>query len=247
MVLLIDASNVVKPVGSSVGNPGRFPSFLHRGKIYTIFSIPSLYRPHKVKMTKYLVFTITCYALSTISQSGGVSNFIYYNQGTTNSNQEYELVEVDAIYNEGYQYKNDPLSKNEYHVGSPMQYLFEKLPNGTIISPSNGLRSSVPLGPIGQGTFEIRGDGRMTDITIFNNGPNAETNPLAIKLDLNDAVFGFKFMDQSAQKSVAKIFQTSPLDENMQNSFWEINLHVGRSISYEVKCALSALMNVLYV
>lgn len=146
--------------------------------------------------------------------SANVSDFIYYNSGTTTSRQRYELVPITAIYNEGYQYKDDVFGSNAWHTGQ-LAYLFERYENGTIGTPSSGLRSSVPLGPVGQGTFELRGDGRMTDFSIFNNGPNAEPNSIAVKIDLNDAVFGFKFVDESTNKVIVKIIQTSPYDELM--------------------------------
>eukprot|EP01084_Bolivina_argentea_P249560 417827_1 len=161
-----------------------------------------------------LLSFLLCYSIFISSKAtpSSVQDFVYYNSGTTSKDQNYGLVAVNAIYNEGYQYKDDPLGSNNFHVGSPLTYLFEKYQNSSLGTPSNGLRSSVPLGPIGQGAFEIRGDGRMTDFTIFNNGPNAEPSPLAYKWDLNDAMFGFGF-----NKSVYKIFQTSPLNTNLTN------------------------------
>eukprot|EP01083_Nonionella_stella_P170708 581535_1 len=161
-----------------------------------------------------VIIGLYLFTLSVSSQSIlTVKDFIYYNSGTTSKSQIYELVQVGNVYNEGYQYKDDFLGSNEWQVQYPLTYLFERYQNGTIGTPSSGLRSSVFLGPIGQGGFEMRGDGRLTDFTIFNNAPNARPSTFAKKWDLNEAVFGFTFRDTSA--SISKIFQTSPLDDTM--------------------------------
>ena len=163
--------------------------------------------------TSYILECIILALKFSVSLSS-VSDFIYYNEGTTTSQQRYQLVPITAIYNEGYMYKDDIFGSNDWHTNE-FPYLFERYTNGTIGTPSNGLRSSVPLGPVGQGTFELRGDGRMTDFTIFNNGPNAKPSSFAVKIDLNDAVFGFKFFDKTTNIQIAKIIQTSPYDESM--------------------------------
>eukprot|EP01084_Bolivina_argentea_P033972 62837_1 len=166
---------------------------------------------------KPIVINMIC-LICLVSAIPTVTDFMYYNSGTTNSTQKYKLVGVTNIYNEGYQYKNDPLSANDWKVGSPLTYLFETIgnhSNQTLKTPTSGLRSSVFMGPIGQGGFEMRGDGRLTDFTIFNNGPNARPSQFAYKWDLNDAVFGFTFKNKQLQYLSSKIFQTSPIDDRM--------------------------------
>eukprot|EP01084_Bolivina_argentea_P249559 417826_1 len=139
------------------------------------------------------VFVLLCFlfCLFISSKASSVEDFVYYNSGTTRNDQKYGLVGVTNIYNEGYQYKDDPLGQNTWSVQQPLTYLFEINKNQSISTPSNGMRSSPPLGTMGQGSFEIRGDGRMTDFTIFNNGPNSKQSDFAYKWDLNDAIFGF--------------------------------------------------------
>ena len=160
----------------------------------------------------FLIYVVL-YLSSLIFALPNVGDFIYYNEGTTTNKQNYILASITNIYNEGYQYKDHFLGSNNWHENSPLNYLFEIYANQTIGKPSNGMRSSVPLGTFGQGIFELRGDGRLTDFTIFNNAPNAEPSDFSHKYDLNDAVFGFKFNTKYGISS--KILQTKPYDENM--------------------------------
>eukprot|EP01084_Bolivina_argentea_P150307 262502_1 len=152
----------------------------------------------------------------------GVSSFIFLNSDTVSRNESFELVEISAIYGEGYQYKNDPLSSNIWAPGvtKNLQYLFgiNKTNNSTnkYYIPSSGMRSAPALGAFGQGTFEIRADGRQTDFTIFNNAPNMEPSTFARKWDLNEAVFGFLIENDI---SSARILQTQPLDEDYMNKY----------------------------
>jgi hypothetical protein len=64
-------------------------------------------------------------------------------------------------------------------------------PIGNATTPPSGMRSSVPLGPLGEGSVELRADGRFADWgTIFNNGPYVADQSWARKIELDDAVFG---------------------------------------------------------
>ena len=38
------------------------------------------------------------------------------------------------------------------------------------------MRSSLPFDSMGDGTFDMRGDGRFTDLLMYNNGPGTASN-----------------------------------------------------------------------
>ena len=62
--------------------------------------------------------------------------------------------------------------------------------DSNLVSPPSGLRSSVPLGPLGEGSLELRADGRLADWgTIFNNGPYTTNSSWAKKIDVDAAAF----------------------------------------------------------
>ena len=53
------------------------------------------------------------------------------------------------------------------------------------------MRSSVPLGPLGEGSVELRVDGRLARWgTVFNNGPYTKDVAWAHKIDIDEAVLG---------------------------------------------------------
>ena len=136
-----------------------------------------------------------------------MNDFIFWNSGTISRDETFELVPISNIYNEGYQYKGN--GQNTWNVGSPLYYLFGKNDTNYYI-PSQGLRSSMPLNGLGGGAFELKGDGRMTDFTIFNNGVYGEhgnPNNWARKWDIDDQIFGFMVNNNSDN---SRIFQTHP-------------------------------------
>ena len=62
--------------------------------------------------------------------------------------------------------------------------------NSNLASPPSGMRSSVPLGPLGEGSVELRADGRLADWgTIFNNAPYTKDPSWSKKIDVDDAAF----------------------------------------------------------
>ena len=64
--------------------------------------------------------------------------------------------------------------------GSPRDYLWDTSrgaqPGAGLAAPPMGLRSAVPLGGIGAGTFELRGDGSFADWTLENQGTALAAN-----------------------------------------------------------------------
>eukprot|EP01084_Bolivina_argentea_P219344 372041_1 len=101
-----------------------------------------------------------------------IDSLIFYNHGSVDSSESFEIVNLASNYQEGYMYMDDPNSNNNIQVGE-LGWLFKKEQDGSYSTPSSGMRSSVPFGSMGGGIFEMRGDGRFTDSLIYNNGPGA--------------------------------------------------------------------------
>eukprot|EP01062_Namystynia_karyoxenos_P020533 TRINITY_DN17768_c0_g1_i1.p1 TRINITY_DN17768_c0_g1~~TRINITY_DN17768_c0_g1_i1.p1 ORF type:complete len:1046 (+),score=334.04 TRINITY_DN17768_c0_g1_i1:92-3139(+) len=75
--------------------------------------------------------------------------------------------------------------------------------------PPSGMRSAVPLGGLGEGSVELRADGRLADWgTILNNGPYAADKGWARKIDVDDAAFGV--LAVGAKAKAAKLLRTHP-------------------------------------
>lgn len=65
--------------------------------------------------------------------------------------------------------------------------------------PPSGMRSAVPLGGLGTGSFELRADGTIHEWTIENQSPggSAKLNKGALNL----AVFGVRIADGDKSKA----------------------------------------------
>ena len=81
--------------------------------------------------------------------------------------------------------------------------------NGSPITPPMGIRSAVPLGGIGAGTFELRADGNFKDWQIFNN--------TGWKPDLKFNLFSLRVQSQATDnmmikggKAIARVLSTHP-------------------------------------
>ncbi|RAP78548.1 GH116 family glycosyl-hydrolase [Paenibacillus montanisoli] len=73
------------------------------------------------------------------------------------------------------------------------------------IDPPIGIRSAVPLGGLGAGTLELRGDGSIKEWNIFNNSPAGGGQ----KVELNEALFGIRVKDKD-KKITTRSVRTSP-------------------------------------
>ena len=106
--------------------------------------------------------------------SDALSRLLFLNEGHVTSSQRFALHTVTAVYNEEYSYNGDGGNRwLAYNKG--LEYLFEQHADNSTATPPSGMRSSVPLGPLGGGTVELRGDGALRDWSIWNNGPYAGT------------------------------------------------------------------------
>ncbi|XP_068694647.1 uncharacterized protein [Montipora foliosa] len=73
-------------------------------------------------------------------------------------------------------------------------------------SPPSGMRSAVPLGGLGTGSFELRADGSIHEWTVENQSPAGSAKLNYVALDL--AVFGVRV--QTETSSIAKLLRTHP-------------------------------------
>lgn len=89
------------------------------------------------------------------------------------SDDVFELISQQTLYQEGYMYGGgDPVSQGPWNVPH-LQYLYQREANGSGYRvPPNGMRSAVPLGPVGGGTVELRADGGLRDWRLLNNQPH---------------------------------------------------------------------------
>ncbi len=83
-------------------------------------------------------------------------------------------------------------------------YLFE-VKDGVRVDPPSGMRSSVPLGGLGAGTVELRGDGGFMDWNIFNNSPATGNE----KVQLPNGFMGL-WVQGKSEESVASTLRTHP-------------------------------------
>jgi non-lysosomal glucosylceramidase len=90
----------------------------------------------------------------------------------------------------------------------PRPYLWKHNSDGTRAAPGTGLRSAVPLGGIGAGSFEVRADGSFHEWTIENASPasQAKLSPAALR----DALFGVRVVETGNEQVFAKALRTSP-------------------------------------
>ena len=61
------------------------------------------------------------------------------------------------------------------HPGTTMEYMYD-VTNGSAVAPPVGMRSAVPLGGLGTGSVELRGDGSFRDWMLENQGPALAAN-----------------------------------------------------------------------
>ena len=94
----------------------------------------------------------------------------FLHEGVARAADTYEYRDMCVRYTEGLDTWNNlvpPPPDRHDHGSSWRRYLFG--PNAT--APPPGLRSAVPLGGLGTGSFELRGDGGIHEWLVENNGP----------------------------------------------------------------------------
>ena len=94
----------------------------------------------------------------------------FYHEGLTRASSTFARLEQCSGFSE---------CLTQWTCGSPRDELWDAT-NGTdmgaVAAPPMGLRSAVPLGGIGAGTFELRGDGSFADWMIENQGTALAAN-----------------------------------------------------------------------
>jgi uncharacterized protein (DUF608 family) len=101
----------------------------------------------------------------------------FRNVGVVTRDMEFVALEHDSHYNES----------DDQWFTKKFGYCYERKA-GKNIAPPSGIRSSVPLGGLGAGTVELRGDGRFADWNIFNNAPASGDR----KIQLDEAFMGLR-------------------------------------------------------
>ena len=147
-----------------------------------------------------------------------LSSLSFHNEGLLRRGTQFEVATIPCGYLEP---ENVTTPQHAWAVRSRCPFLFTKNksdapsvmaakvssdPDGLdgldgLVPPPLGIRSAVPLGGIGAGSFELRGDGTLQQFTIWNNFPAGAPKFWAFP----DALFGLKV---SGQPAVA--LQTAP-------------------------------------
>jgi hypothetical protein len=150
--------------------------------------------------------------LSSSVYPSSLSLLHFLNAASVRSTDIFLIQPITSIYNEGYTYMGTGHSEWT-SLGSKtfagLDYLFQS--NGNNVStPPSGMRSSVPLGPLGEGSVELRADGRLADWgTIFNNGPYAPDAAWSKKIDVDEACFGI-FVQPETSPPLPLLLRTHP-------------------------------------
>lgn len=87
--------------------------------------------------------------------------------------------------------------------------------NISVVVPPSGMRSAVPLGGIGAGSFELRADGTIHEWTVHNAGP-ASSAKLGV---IEDMMLGVRVADNQSGKYVAKILRTGSLGSSSSSLY----------------------------
>jgi len=164
------------------------------------------------RLSLLILYAVTC---DSIRSHKNVSSYLkavkFLNSGLITSSSNYSRVEQCSSFSECY---------SVWTCGSPRDYLWDvTAANGSVPSPSTvsapplGLRSSVPLGGLGSGTFELRGDGTFADWTIENQGTALAANAVQnSKIPLKEEAFLGIYVSPTdgSTKAFAASIQTSP-------------------------------------
>jgi hypothetical protein len=100
-------------------------------------------------------------------------------------------------------------------IGSPRTYLWD-VSNGTtesaVCAPPMGLRSAVPLGGLGAGTFELRADGTFADWMLENQGTALAANAVQnSKIPLKgEAFLALSLLGPAGGVNYSAALRTSP-------------------------------------
>ena len=154
-------------------------------------SIRDIVNPPFAMLARFLLPFLGCAAFQ---QRVPGDSFVYFNYDEVSSSDCYEIRSVPSIYNEGYTYMGS--GRTQWNVGGSVDLLFKtNCSLGSLAgdhgTPPSGMRSAVPLGPMGEGSIELRADGRLGDWgTVFNNGPYTADKGWVGKKEIDDAMFG---------------------------------------------------------
>lgn len=140
---------------------------------------------HQVTLLLIIFPPLFC---DSVDVSSKLLSIKFLNSGLITSASNFSRVEQCSSFSECY---------TSWTCGSPRDYLWDvTAANGgqpspsTVTAPPMGLRSSIPLGGLGAGTFELRGDGSFADWTLENQGTALAGNAVQnSKIPLKDEAF----------------------------------------------------------
>ncbi len=110
--------------------------------------------------------TRTAAGAQDLAESLGALSFL--NNGQVQASDTFERLTQCNGFAEGY---------TAWETGNIRDYLYETT-TGNATVPPIGMRSAVPLGGLGTGTFELRADGSFADWQVENQGPALATNSI---------------------------------------------------------------------
>jgi uncharacterized protein (DUF608 family) len=111
----------------------------------------------------------------------------FLSTGTTEAADNITLFTQCSGFSEGYEV---------WTVGSPRPYAYRVDSDGFLHAPEVGIRSAVPLGGLGTGSFELRGDGTFADWTIENQGTSLASDYVRnSKIPIKDEAFLALFVE----------------------------------------------------
>ncbi|XP_064405275.1 uncharacterized protein LOC135350425 [Halichondria panicea] len=134
-----------------------------------------------------------------------LQNLTFLNSGVVKNSDEFVWLNQRCQYLES---QNVSGPYTGWADVNSVNYLFRDR-GQNYVDPPSGMRSSVPLGGISTGVFELRADGSFHEFTIFNQYPAG-----AAKMQTFDDMF-MAVRTQANDESVALVLQTHPSNKEL--------------------------------
>lgn len=122
-------------------------------------------------------------ALSVLAADHPLASLQFRNTGIVRRDMQFRYFDQTVRYAE---------DLHRWNVTGEARYLY-RVEDGKKSDPPIGMRSAVPLGGLGSGALELRGDGSSHDWNIFNNCPAA-----GAPIQLENALFGIRVREDGA-------------------------------------------------
>eukprot|EP01051_Picozoa_sp_SAG22_P006340 SAG22_NODE_410_length_10907_cov_2.597520_5_plen_714_part_00 len=116
--------------------------------------------------TKAMAAAAAATAGSSLAQQ--LQSLRFYESGLVSTGQRFAPLRQCA---EGILESTTQWSDDAARPGTTMEYMYDVTDPARPVAPPVGMRSAVPLGGLGTGSFELRADGSIRDWSIENQGP----------------------------------------------------------------------------